>query len=117
MFKRHSSLVLALAALASVAASAAASTAWATHPLGHFHVTNDAHRVVECNLLVDSRTRTYLKVHIGKSYGSDFTEGRRLQLACMRGADDVFGPLKLGVDYRFVDAPGDRIKLVAANAP
>ena len=71
--------------------------------------------MVECNLLVDSRTRTYLKVHMGKTYGDDFTQGRLLQLACMRGAPDVFGPLKLGVDYRFVDAPGDRIALTTGR--
>src|ERR1700759_3845502 len=98
MSKRRSPLAASLAILTVVIIAAAFSAlrAHGATPVGRFSVTNDAHRVVECNLLVDSRTRTYLKVHVGKAYGDDFTQGRLLQLACMRGAPDVFGPLKLG---------------------
>ncbi|HZZ67788.1 MAG TPA: hypothetical protein VFE18_06420 [Phenylobacterium sp.] len=116
MFKRPSAAGLTLAAPILFVLSAA-PTARAAHPLGHFQVTNDAHRVVECTLLVGGHTWAYLKVHMGKTYGGDFTQGRLLQLACIRGTDDIFGPLKPGVDYRFVDAPNNRIKVVAAGAP
>jgi len=78
-----------------------------------FRVTNDTARIVECVLLVDGHTRTYLKVHPGKAYFDTFSEGRQLQLACMRGKEGVYGPLKLGVDYRFVAAPSDRVDLAA----
>jgi hypothetical protein len=116
MSKRPSAFALALAAPILFVLSAA-PIARAAHPLEHFQVTNDAHRVVECTLLVSGHTWAYLKVHMGKTYGDDFTQGRLLQLACIRGTDDVFGPLQPGVDYRFVDAPGDHIKLVTAGAP
>jgi hypothetical protein len=116
MSKRPLAAALALAAPILIALSAA-PPARAAHPLGHFQVTNDAHRVVECTLLVGGHTWAYLKVHMGKTYGGDFTQGRLLQLACIRGVDDIFGPLKPGVDYRFVDAPGDHIKVVTAGAP
>lgn len=118
MIKSRSPLAALLAVLTVVIGAAAFGTlrAHAATPVQRFRVTNDAHRVVECELLVDSHIRTYLKVHMGKTYGDDFTQGRRLQLACIRGAQDLFGPLKLGVDYHFVDAPGDRIDVVAAPA-
>jgi hypothetical protein len=118
MSKRRSPLaaILAIITVVVIAAAFGAFRAHAGPAVGRFHVTNDAHRVVECVLLVGGHTRTYLKVHMGKTYGDDFTEGRLLQLACMRGTDGVFGPLKMGVDYRFVDAPDNRVKLVAAPA-
>ena len=119
MSKRRSPLavILAILTVVIIAGAVGVLSAHGAVPVGRFRVTNDAHRVVECNLLVDSHTRTYLKVHMGKTYGDDFTQGRLLQLACMRGTQDLFGPLKLGVDYRFVDAPGDRIAVEAAKAP
>ena len=78
-----------------------------------FSVTNDANRVVECNLLVNSHTRTYLKVHPGKTYRDDFFPKTLVQLACVRGVEGVYGPLKLGVDYRFVSREGNRVAVVA----
>jgi len=87
---------------AALALAAGAGTVRAERPHGTFRVTNDAGRIVECTLLVDGATRTYLKVHPGKAYFDDFTQGRRLQLACMRGKQAIYGPLKLGADYRFV---------------
>jgi hypothetical protein len=102
--------LLALAA----ALMAASPTAAEPVPTGRFIITNDAHRVVECNLMVDSATRTYLKVHVGKAYSDSFRANRLLQLACIRGTKADFGPLKVGVDYRFVDAPGNRVDVVSA---
>jgi hypothetical protein len=116
MFQRLPAAGVALVASILVAFSIV-QPAHAARPLEHFQVTNDAHRVVECTLLVSGHTWAYLKVHMGKTYGGDFTQGRLLQLACVRGADDIFGPPKAGIDYRFVDAPGDHIKLVAAGEP
>jgi len=101
--------------LTLAAALAGASGAGAERPREVFSVTNDTRRVVECNLLVDGHTRTYLKVHVGKTYSDSFTQGRRLQLACMRGRDGVYGPLQLGVDYRFVER-GSWIAVVPASA-
>jgi hypothetical protein len=98
------------AALALTLGASGPARAW---PSGTFKVTNDAQRIVECTLLVDGRTRTYLKVHPTKTYADTFSVGRLLQLVCMRGSEDSFGPLKLGIDYRFVEAPSDRVKLVA----
>ena len=77
-----------------------------------FSVTNDANRVVECNLLINSHTRTYLKVHPGKTYRDDFFPKTLVQLACGRGVEGVYGPLKLGVDYRFVSREGNRVAVV-----
>jgi hypothetical protein len=98
----------------ALAAALSASAAQAEVARGKFRITNDAHRVVECNLLVEGRTRTYLKVHVGKAYFDTFPANRLLQLACVRGAKDFYGPMKVGVDYRFIDAPGDRIDVVEA---
>jgi hypothetical protein len=106
-----------LTAAAAIAAALIAGSAGAAVPYGKFMVTNDARRVVECTLLVDGHTRTYLKVHVGKAYFDSFPATRRLQLACIRGTQDVFGPLKVGVAYRFVDAPGNRVSVVTAEAP
>jgi hypothetical protein len=106
----HKPVILALAA----ALTAAASAPQAETEHGKFRITNDAHRVVECNLLVEGRTRTYLKVHMGKAYYDTFPANGLLQLACVRGAKDFYGPLKIGVDYRFVDAPGDRVDVIEA---
>jgi len=77
-----------------------------------FSITNDANRVVECNLLINSHTRTYLKVHPGKTYRDDFFPKTLVQLACGRGVEGVYGPLKLGVDYRFVSREGNRVAVV-----
>jgi len=52
---------------------------------------------------------------VGEVEGCDLTAGRRLQLACMRGRDGVYGPLQLGVDYRFVER-GSWIAVVPASA-
>ena len=99
---------------AALAVLIAGSAAAEPVPSGRFTVTNDAHRVVECNLMVDGSTRTYLKVHVGKAYFDSFPATRLLQLACVRGTKDYFGPLKVGVDYRFVDAPDNRVDVVSA---
>jgi hypothetical protein len=71
-----------------------------------FRVTNDTDRIVECALLVDGHTRTYLKVHPGKAYFDNFYPRQLLQLACIHAHPDVFGPLKPGSDYRFTVADG-----------
>ncbi|HEX2815350.1 MAG TPA: hypothetical protein VHN39_03080 [Phenylobacterium sp.] len=97
-------------------ALAAGSGAGAAVPSATFRVTNASNRVVECNLLVDGKTRTYLKVHVGKTYFDDFTVGRQLQLVCMRGVEGVYGPLKLGVDYRFVERDGHHVAVVEGAA-
>ncbi len=109
----HKPVILALAA--ALAASTSQVRGETEH--GRFRITNDAHRVVECNLIVEGRTRTYLKVHMGKAYYDTFAANRLLQLACVRGAKGFYGPLKVGVDYRFVDAPGDRVDVVETPAP
>ena len=122
MRRRRSPLavILAILTVVIIAGAFGALRALGATPVGQFRVTNDAHRVVECNLLVDSHTRTYLKVHMGKTYGDSFSRGRLLQLACMRGTEGIFGPLEAAegrLAYRFVDAPGDRVNLVVGEAP
>jgi hypothetical protein len=114
MFKLRNIAVLAQTAALTAATLAAASAAQAETERGKFRITNDAHRVVECNLMVEGHTRTYLKVHMGKAYFDTFPANHLLQLACVRGAKDYYGPMKIGVDYRFVDAPGDRIDVIEA---
>jgi hypothetical protein len=104
--------IAGLAAAGLIAAAVAGGPAAAAPPKGTFSVTNDAHRVVECNLLVEGRTRTYLKVHPGKTYRDDFFPGTLVQLACGRGVQDTYGPLKLGVGYRFVSREGNRVAVV-----
>jgi hypothetical protein len=106
-------IIMGLTAAASVlmAPLAIPLAAGAAPASGQFKVTNDTPHIVECVLLVNGKTRTYLKVHPGKAYFDTFLEGRTLQLVCMRARTGVYGPLKLGVDYRFVDAPGDHIDL------
>ncbi len=109
-------LALAVPLAAPLVAMLAATQPAAAAPIarGKFTITNDAHRVVECQLLVEGHTRTYLKVHVGKAYFDTFGANHLLQLVCVRGVKDYFGPMKVGVDYRFVDAPGDRIDVVEA---
>jgi len=97
------------------AAAFTAPTARAGPAMGTFRVTNDASRVVECVLLVDGHTRTYLKIHPGKAYFDDFRPNQRLQLVCMRGAQGAYGPLKVGTDYRIVARQGDHVDVVAAG--
>jgi hypothetical protein len=104
-------IILGLMAAAGLLAAPLAAAA--EPDKGQFKVTNDTQRIVECVLLVNGHTRTYLKVHPGKAYFDTFPEGRALQLVCMRGQEGVYGPLKLGVDYRFVDAPSGRVGLAA----
>ena len=94
--------------------SGGAAAGAAEVPKQTFSITNDAHRVVECTFLVDGKTRNYLKVHEGKTFHDDFRPQTLLQLVCIRGAEGVFGPLKLGVDYRFVDRPGNHVGVVEA---
>jgi hypothetical protein len=100
------------AAALALAALALAAPAGAEVQKGLFRVTNDSHRVVECNFLVEGKTRTYLKVHQGKAYFDTFDPRTLLQLVCGRGDKDVYGPLKLGVEYRFVDRAGNRVAVV-----
>ena len=83
---------------------------------GTFRVTNDAPRVVECALLVEGHTRTYLKIHPGKAYFDDFAPGKLLQLVCMRGKEGAYGPLKVGTDYRIVPRAGDHVDVIVAGA-
>jgi len=96
---------------------ATASSARATVESATFSITNDAHRVVECTLLVDGHTWTYLKVHIGKTYSDRFRSNQDLMLVCVRGQKDVYDHLKPGTDYRFIDAPANRVEVVQAKAP
>ena len=104
------------AAAVLVLAVTAAAGARADEPTrgGTFKVTNTTDRIVECTMLVDGATRTYLRVHPGKAYQDDFTANRRIQLVCMRGKEGVYGPLKFGVDYRFV-RDGDHVAVVAGS--
>jgi hypothetical protein len=110
--RRAGAAALALAALAA----ATTGPASAAPPEGVFRVTNDAQRVVECNFMVAGKTRTYLKVHQGKAYFAAFDPRTLLQLACVRGEKEVYGPLKVGVEYRFVDRAGNRVAVVEGPA-
>ena len=75
-------------------------------------VTNGASRIVECDLLVDGKSRTQLKIHPGKSYADTFDPRRSVQLVCMRAKEGVYR-VTAGQAYRFVN--GDkRVELVAA---
>ncbi|HEX3363648.1 hypothetical protein [Phenylobacterium sp.] len=76
-------------------------------------MTNTTDRIVECTMVVDGMTRTYLRVHPGKAYREDFGANRSIQLVCMRAKQDVYGPLTFGVDYQFV-RDGDRVAVAAA---
>jgi hypothetical protein len=103
-------------ALVAVVLAVAAPAARAAEPnTGRFSVTNETQRIVDCNLLINGSTRTYLHVHPGKTYADDILVGRTVQLVCMRGKEGVYGPLKLGVSYRFVDAPSSHVDVVAAE--
>jgi hypothetical protein len=106
--------IAGLATAGLIVASVASAQA-AAAPRGTFSVTNDARRLVECNLLINSKTRSYLKVHQGKTYHDDFFPGTFVQLACGRGVQDTYGPLKLGIDYRFVSRDGNRVAVVAGG--
>src|ERR1700743_2811876 len=81
-----------------------------------FRVTNDSDRIVDCTLLVDGASHTYLHVHPGKTFHDTYRDNRRIQLVCMRGKEGVYGPLKLGVDYRFV-REGDHVSVVLGLPP
>jgi hypothetical protein len=100
------------AAILALALTAAAG-AWAQPGPGQatFKITNDSDRIVECTLLVDGATRTYMRVHPGKTYHDNFRDNRRIQLVCMRGKEGVYGPMKFGADYRFV-RDGDHVAVV-----
>ena len=84
-------------------------------PRAVFTVTNASTRVVECTVVMDGDTWTNIKVPVGDSYTEDFRANRRLQLVCMRGFDEVYGPLKLGVHYRFVDKGSRKIAVVSGE--
>jgi hypothetical protein len=99
---------------AALMVSAAAANAEA--PRGVFTITNASTRYVECNLLVDGHTLTYLKLHVGGTYTSNYRFDRRLDLVCMRGFEDIYGPLKFGVEYRFVDKGDHRVAVVEGAA-
>jgi hypothetical protein len=75
-------------------------------------VTNGASRIVECDLLVDGKSRTQLKIHPGKGYADSFDPRRTLHLACMRTKEGVYR-VKAGETYRFMDGER-RIDLKAA---
>ena len=107
---------LAVGAILAVGPTASSGVYVANPGTGRFSVTNDTERVVECNVLIDGRTRTYIKVHPAKTYFTDVDAGRLVQLVCMRGKVGVYGPLKLGADYRFVPAPSLRVDLRDAKA-
>jgi hypothetical protein len=104
------------AAVLALVLTAAASGAQADPPArgDTFKITNATDRIVECTLLVDGMTRTYLRVHPGKAYQDGFRANRILQLVCIRGKEGVFGPLKLGMDYQF-ERDGDRVTVVAGS--
>jgi hypothetical protein len=95
--------------LAAAAVMGATPGAIAAPAKGTFRVTNDAPRVVECVLLVEGHTRTYLKIHPGKAYFDDFGPRELLQLVCMRGEEGAYGPLKVGTDYRIVMRGGNHV--------
>lgn len=86
-------------------------------PRAVFTITNTSSRFVECTLVMDGDTWNYLKVPVGETYTEEFRHNRRLQLVCIRGFDDVYGPLKLGVHYRFVDKGNRRVAVVSAEGP
>jgi hypothetical protein len=97
----QSRLALAAATLI-LAAFPARAEAPAKQPL---QVTNAAARDVECALVVDGRTRTFLKIHPGKTWSDTFDPRRTLQLVCEHARRNVFR-VKAGSEYRLIDGDG-----------
>jgi hypothetical protein len=84
-------------------------------PRAVFTITNASTRFVECTLVRDGDTWSYLKVPIGQTYTEEFRHDRRIQLVCMRGFEHVYGPLKLGVPYRFIDRGRSKVAIVSPD--
>ena len=103
---------LAFAALTLVLAAGPALAA--APPKQALQVTNAAARNVECALVVDGKTRTFLKIRPGKTWSDDFDPRRDLRLVCERGKKGVYA-VKAGADYHFVDGDG-RVDLAAGAA-
>jgi hypothetical protein len=68
-------------------------------------VTNASARIAACALVVDGHTRTYLKLHPGKSWSAPFDPRQDIRLVCEH-ARALNWRLKPGAAYRVVDAGG-----------
>jgi hypothetical protein len=116
MSNRIGSKRIGLLAAALMAIPLTAGVAAPTHPpRAVFTITNASSRFVECTLVRDGDTWSYLKVPIGQTYTEEFRHNRRIQLVCMRGFEHVYGPLKLGVAYRFVDRGRSKVAIVSPD--
>lgn len=73
---------------------------------------NDAARVVECAVIVDGKTRTFLKIRPGKLWAADYDPRRKVQLVCERGKPGVF-EVKAGQAYRLT-YEANRVQLAQA---
>src|SRR4051812_35010231 len=69
-------------------------------------VANASPRIVECGVVVDSKLRTFLKIHPGKAWADAYDARRTLQLVCERAVGNAVWRVKPGSSYRLVDAGG-----------
>lgn len=88
----------------------AAAPAWSAEKLT-VRVDNASPRTVDCALVVEGKTRTYLKIRPGKAWWEPFHPRRTLQLVCDRTVGDGVWRLKPGSSYRLVDV-GGKVDLV-----
>lgn len=91
-------------------AAATAHAETATTPLVSVTNTQDQ-RVAYCTLLVDGRAQAKLAIRPGKTWSDVFDPRREVLLVCDRATSLRFGPLKAGVSYSLVEAPGAKISL------
>jgi len=112
------SLSLSAAAFAATLFGATATQAAETaSEKPQVSVTNtQAQRVAYCTVLVDSHARTKLAIRPGKTWSDSFDPRREVLLVCDRATSLKFGPLKAGIDYRLVEAPGAKIQLAEGGA-
>ena len=94
-----------LAALLAVAAPALA----APPEKQLFQVTNTAPRPADCAVVVDGKTRTYLKIRPGKTWADSFDPRRMIQLVCDRAVGNGVWAMKAGVSYRLLDGAAGKV--------
>ena len=96
--------------IAALLATAAAAPAWSAAPEKQlFQVTNTALRPADCAIVVDGKTRTYLKIRPGKTWADNFDPRRTIQLVCDRAVGDGVWAMKAGTRYRLLDGAGGKV--------
>ena len=96
--------------LAALLAVAAAAPAWSAAPEKQlFQVTNTALRPADCAIVVDGKTRTYLKIRPGKTWADSFDPRRTIQLVCDHAVGDGVWAMKAGTSYRLLAGAGGKV--------